>query len=144
MTMTLVRDPRTSLLNSLVGKPWAFSGPDAFSCYDLWRTVQWELFGFKVPEVDLPNVYNKFAAEKLIREHLDGWKEIAPDPILRQIVNPPDGCTVLMSGNERLHHIGTWLARESRILHIDTNVVMYPLSTMRQHWGTLKFMVHKA
>lgn len=138
---------RTNFLCSLIGKPWVANDdePEGYSCYRLWKTVQWELFEFHVPDVALPKEYNKFAAEKLILRELHNWTEIIPHPVVKQIVSPPDGATVLMSGNERLHHIGTWLKPESLILHVDRpdGVVAYPLSMMRQHWGKLVFILPK-
>lgn len=112
---------RSAILCDLIGKPWAIDGegPDAWSCYGLFRHLQKTLWGREAPLVSVPAdadlrwVQSRFDRRDLRR----GWRFAPLGP--GGVVVARDGAAVLMAGSQTPHHIGIWLAPERGIIHAD-------------------------
>ncbi len=90
--------------NQYIGKPWerGASGPHAFDCYGLLRTVQRRHYAVEMPrlvEVDRGSILSVIRA---IRKN--------PENRLWEAVDAPvDGCLVKLYKAGHPDHIGVWL-----------------------------------
>ncbi|MEW6125365.1 MAG: hypothetical protein AB1698_22385 [Pseudomonadota bacterium] len=122
---------RTQILSDLIGRSWSLTGegPDAYSCYGLFRHLQRVLWRRSVPLVEIPAEVDL----RWIQRQFDGrtlraaWRfaPVAPGGI----VQARDGAAVLMAGVDRPHHIGVWLAPEGVVIHSDNRVGVVVQST---------------
>ncbi|WP_127088322.1 hypothetical protein [Aquabacter cavernae] len=115
---------RTQILSDLIGRPWSLTGegPEAWSCYGLFRHLQGALWRRSVPfiaipaEVDLRWIQSQFDGQAL----RSAWRFC---PLAQGgIIQARDGAAVLMAGVDRPHHIGVWLAAEHGVIHSDDRV----------------------
>lgn len=134
---------RSAYLTSLIGRPWRADGegPDAYSCYGLFRALQRELWDRDLPHVDVPpDASRRWMIEAMAAHDLRrAWQEIAMPPGL---ITAPDGAGVLMARADRAVHVGVLLGIERGIIHADDRlgvVFETPAQLKARGWGRLRF-----
>lgn len=136
---------RAAFLKSMLNKPWQANakGPDAFDCFHGFVHVQQALFGQHIDPIDVPSNPSWRWLIDTISAHpeRERWAEVPCDPM--GLVRAQDGAAVLMSRSNHPAHIGTWMAVERRVLHVDpkVGVVLEALIDLRtKGWVRLKFL----
>lgn len=117
-----------------LGEPWLSGEHD---CWQFFRRVQREQFGFDIPEVDLPfDAGNTLSCARALTEgrECDKWSETD---------RPTEGCAVLLARGTRPTHVGVWVdANGGAVLHCarGSGVVLQDLASLNRHgWGGMRF-----
>jgi len=120
-----------------IGKPWesGAAGPDAFDCWGLVRSIQREVYGRELPEVNL-DATNVRAVVRAFESHpvRARWQRVDA---------AAEGDCVLMSHAKHPSHVGLWLAcNGGGVLHSlrGAGVVFSSMSALkRERWARVEF-----
>lgn len=138
---------RDDLLISVIGNKWkpGGRGPKEWDCYHLTRFVQQTLFGRSMPEVDFPEK----PSLRWMMDTIENHPERKRWGMVRYgggIIDAADGSIILMARNQLGAHIGTWMAKERRVLHSDQRVGVQfePMSMLKaMSWRNISFLEPK-
>ena len=120
-----------------LGRAWrsGASGPEEFDCWGLVRTVQRDVFGRALPEVDV-DALDVRAVVRAFVAHPERAR-------WARVERPSEGDCVLMSHARHPSHVGVWLAcNGGGVLHSlrGSGVVFSSLASLRrERWARIEF-----
>jgi hypothetical protein len=107
---------RSEFLTTLIGEQWEWQSKN---CWIFAAFVQFELFGRRLPTIQLPDdpKWKWMVAE--IRRHPErqNWLPVADGP--HGLVQAADGALCLMGRFSGPGHVGVWLADLRKVIHCD-------------------------